>query len=149
MWKVGHAYAKTIMREIGAEFGGEVSGHYYFKHHDAYFDSGNLTVLILLKVLSDGGFSLKEALKETNNYHISGEINSKVKDPDAKISEIKKLYEDNGEVVEIDGLSVISDKWWFNIRKSNTEPLLRLNCESDTKANLETLRDKLLGIIRA
>jgi len=149
MGKVGHAYAKNFMREIGAEFGGEVSGHYYFRYKDAYFDSGNLTALIVLKVLSEKGEKLSEAMAESRNYHISGEINSTVSDPDGIMARIKERYADRGRVVEIDGVSVIGDNWWFNIRKSNTEPLLRLNCEADTREHMERLRDELLAQIRA
>jgi phosphomannomutase len=149
MWKVGHAFAKTKMREIGAEFGGEVSGHYYFRHKDAYFDSGCLTALLLLKTLSDQNQSLAEAMQETKRYFVSGEINSRVADADAVMTKIKAEYASKGRLVEIDGLSIIGDDWWFNIRKSNTEPLLRLNCEAKSKAAMESLRDELLSKIRA
>jgi len=147
--KVGHAYAKNFMREIGAEFAGEVSGHYYFHYKDAYFDSGNLSVLIVLKVLSEKGQSLSQALEETRDYHISGEINSTVSDPDGIMAAIKQSYAGKGRLLEIDGISVIGDGWWFNIRKSNTEPLLRLNCEASTREEMEKLRDSLLARIRA
>ncbi len=148
MGKVGHAFAKLFMKEIGAEFGGEVSGHYYFKYKDAYFDSGNLTTLILLKVLSDYNISLEEAMKETGSYFISGEINSRVSDPDAKIREIVSVFTSKSDkVLEIDGVSFISKDWWANIRKSNTEPLLRLNCEAYTKSKMEEIRDHILSII--
>lgn len=147
--KVGHAYAKNFMREIGAEFAGEVSGHYYFHYKDAYFDSGNLSVLIVLKVLSEKGQSLSQALEETKDYHISGEINSTVSDPDGIMAAIKQSYALKGKLLEIDGISVIGDGWWFNIRKSNTEPLLRLNCEASTREAMEELRDSLLKRIRA
>lgn len=150
MGKVGHAYAKLFMREVGAEFGGEVSGHYYFKYKDAYFDSGSLTTLILLKVLSDYNISLEKALEETGSYHISGEINTKVADPDAKIKEVLDKYKNKVEkVLDIDGVSLIGKDWWANIRKSNTEPLLRLNCEANTKQKMETLRDDILSLIRS
>jgi phosphomannomutase len=148
MWKVGHAFAKTYMRQIDAEFGGEVSGHYYFKHKDAYFDSGNLTALLLLKTLSDQNQSLTDAMLETKKYFISGEINSTVADPDAVMANVKARYQDKGKLVEIDGLSIIGEGWWLNIRKSNTEPLLRLNCEAKTLGEMEKLRDELLGMIR-
>jgi phosphomannomutase len=148
--KVGHAYAKLFMKEIGAEFGGEVSGHYYFKYKDAYFDSGNLTVLVLLKVLSDYNISLEKALEETKSYHISGEINNKVADPDKKMEQIESLYKDKvDEVLKIDGLSLVAKDWWASIRKSNTEPLLRLNCEADSKEKMESIRDELLKIIKS
>ncbi len=149
MWKVGHAYAKNYMREHKAEFGGEVSGHYYYKHEGAYFDSGNLTALLLLKVLTDKGQSLKDALGETANYHISGEVNSTVDDPKGVMVKLKEMYSDKGELVEIDGLSIVAKTWWFNVRISNTEPLIRLNCEADSRANMEKLRDEILGVIRA
>lgn len=150
MGKVGHAYAKLLMKEVGAEFGGEVSGHYYFRYKDAYFDSGNLTTLVLLKVLSDQNISLEKALEETKGYHISGEINSTVADPDAKMNEVMQKYKDKvDKVLTVDGLNFVAKDWWFNIRKSNTEPLLRLNCEAYTKAGMETLRDDILSIIRS
>ena len=148
MWKVGHAYAKTFMREIGATFGGEVSGHYYFRHKDSYFDSGNLTALLLLQTLSDENKSLAEAMEETKNYFISGEINSRVVNADQIMADIQAKYQSKGKLVEIDGLSIIGEGWWFNIRQSNTEPLLRLNCEAKSKAEMEKLRDELLGQIR-
>lgn len=148
MWKVGHAYAKNYMREQRAEFGGEVSGHYYFKHDGAYFDSGNLTALLLLKTLTDKGCSLKQALSETADYHISGEVNSTVRDADAVLARIEEVYGSRGQVVKIDGVSVIADSWWLNVRKSNTEPLVRLNCEAQSRAALEALRDDALEVIR-
>jgi len=149
MWKVGHAYAKNYMREHNAEFGGEVSGHYYFKHAGAYFDSGNLTSLLLLKVLTDKQASLKQALKESANYFISGEVNSTVRDPDAVLRTLEAGYGSKGKLVKIDGLSIFADDWWFNVRKSNTEPLIRLNCEAKSQAAMEALRDEILGVIRA
>lgn len=149
MWKVGHAYAKNFMREHQADFGGEVSGHYYFKHAGAYFDSGNLTALLLLKTLSDKGASLKKAMEETKDYHISGEINSKVDDPDAVLKRIADELGPRGdEVLKIDGVSVIADSWWLNVRKSNTEPLVRLNCEAESRQAMEKLRDETLALIR-
>ena len=149
MGKVGHAYAKIFMREIGAEFGGEVSGHYYYKYQDAYFDSGNLTALLLLKVLSEKKEKLSQALAETGKYHISGEINSTVRDQDAAVQRVLDRFKDRGRVVTIDGISVIGPAWWLNVRKSNTEPLVRLNCEADTRENMEKLRDEALALIRA
>ncbi len=149
MWKVGHAFAKNYMREHRAEFGGEVSGHYYFRHGTAFFDSGNLTALLLLKTLTDKRMSLAEALAETAPYPISGEINSTVADPDAILAALEAHYGPRGQVLHIDGLSVVGATWWFNVRKSNTEPLLRLNCEADSQAAMEALRDELLAFIRA
>jgi phosphomannomutase len=148
MGRVGHAYAKNFMKEIGADFGGEVSGHYYFKYKDAYFDSGNLTALLLLKVLSDRKEKLSVAMAETNNYHISGEINSTVSDPEAAMKRIRERYKNRGRMVTIDGISIIGDTWWFNVRRSNTEPLVRLNCESESGEKMERLRDEVLAVIR-
>ena len=87
-------------------------------------------------------------MEAKNHYFISGEINSTVKDADAVIREIEEKYGPKGKVETIDGMSVIGDTWWLNMRKSNTEPLLRLNCEADTQENMEKLRDDLLAIIR-
>ena len=150
MGKVGHAYAKLLMKEIGAEFGGEVSGHYYFRYKNAYFDSGNLTTLVLLKVLSDYNISLEKAMEETKGYCISGEINSTVTDPDAKMEEIIERYKGKvDKILDVDGISLINKDWWANIRKSNTEPLLRLNCEAYNTKDMEKHRDELLSIIRS
>jgi phosphomannomutase len=149
MGKVGHAYAKIFMREIGAEFGGELSGHYYYRYQDAFFDSGNLTCLLLLQALSEKKEKLSQALAETREYHISGEINSTVKDQDAAVKRVLEQFRGKGRVVEIDGVSVIGPTWWLNVRKSNTEPLVRLNCEADTRENMEKLRDEALALIRA
>lgn len=147
--KVGHAYAKLFMKEINADFGGEVSGHYYYKYKDAYFDSGNLTLLFMLKVLSDTKMSLEEAMKETKNYFISGEINNKVENKDAKLEEIKNIFFGKAEILEIDGLSIIQKDFWANIRKSNTEPFLRLNCEAFSKEKMIEIRDYFLKLINS
>ena len=146
--KVGHAYAKNLMREHQAAFGGEVSGHYYFKHRGAYFDSGNLTSLLLLQTLTEMKASLKEAMVETKDYHVSGEINSRVQDADEVLDRIEKMFGPRGELLKIDGVSVVGDRWWLNVRKSNTEPLVRLNCEGPTKEAMEQLRDEVLAVIR-
>jgi len=113
-----------------------------------YADNSSLPVFLTAEIISESGLSLSELLAERNQYFISGEINSPVEDPEAVIAEIKAKYGPQGEVVEIDGMSVIADTWWLNMRKSNTEPLLRLNCEADSQENLEKLRDDLLAIIR-
>ena len=127
--RVGHAFFKTRMRETGAAFGGEVSGHYYFR--DFYCaDSGTLPALLILELLSIEGKRLAELLAPLReSYFISGEINSEVADQQAKMDEIAERYAD-GEMTELDGVSVDYDDWHFNVRPSNTEPLLRLNLES-------------------
>jgi phosphomannomutase len=147
--RVGHAFFKTRMRETGAAFGGEVSGHYYFR--DFYgADSGTLPALLLLELLSVEGKKLSELLAPLRSrYFISGEINSEVADQDAKMDEIRSQYSD-GEVTELDGVSIDYDAWHFNVRPSNTEPLLRLNLESlVSRAHMEQKRDEVLELIRA
>lgn len=151
MWKVGHAFMKSKMKETpGAIMGGEVSGHFYFKFNEEFYaDNSSYPVFLTAAMISEENQSLSEIMAERNNFFISGEINSEVHDQDAVIEAIRKEYTGKGEFAEIDGFSVIGDTWWFNLRKSNTEPLLRLNCEADSQANMEALRDKLLSMIRA
>ena len=147
--RVGHAFFKTRMRDEGAAFGGEVSGHYYFR--DFYCaDSGTLPALLILELLSKRGATLAELLDPLRaGYFISGEINSEVADQAAKVAEIKERYSD-GEITELDGVSVDYEDWHFNVRPSNTEPLLRLNLESlRTREHMEEKRDEVLGLIRA
>ncbi|MFN8672272.1 MAG: phosphomannomutase/phosphoglucomutase [Candidatus Sericytochromatia bacterium] len=148
MWKVGHALSKPKMKELKAIFGGEVSGHFYFLFDDYHADNSYLPVFILAEMLSKHNKTLSELMVEKNNYFISGEINSTVENPDGIIQEIEDKYSPLGKIIDIDGLSIVADDWWLNIRKSNTEPLLRLNCEAKTKEGMEKLRDDLLSIIR-
>jgi phosphomannomutase len=147
--RVGHAFFKARMREEGAVFGGEVSGHYYFR--DFWnADSGTIPALLMLELLSVDGRSLGELMAEfRSRYFISGEINSEVADPAAKIAEITERYSD-GEQATLDGISVDYPEWHFNVRPSNTEPLLRLNLESlVSREDMEAKRDEVLGLIRA
>jgi phosphomannomutase len=147
--RVGHAFFKARMREEGAAFGGEVSGHYYFR--DFWnADSGTIPALLVLELLSNDGRSLRELMEEfRSRYFISGEINSEVADPAAKLEEIAECYAD-GEITRLDGVSVDYPDWHFNVRPSNTEPLLRLNLESlVSREDMERRRDELLGSIRA
>jgi phosphomannomutase len=147
--RVGHAFFKTRMRDSGAAFGGEVSGHYYFR--DFYCaDSGTIPALLLLELLSVEGRKLSELLAPLRErYFISGEINSEVADQDAKMRELAESYSD-GEVDWLDGVSVDYDDWHFNVRPSNTEPLLRLNLESVvSEAHMEQRRDEVLALIRS
>ncbi len=148
MNRVGHAFFKTRMRDEGAAFGGEVSGHYYFR--DFYCaDSGTLPALMILELLSKAGRSLSELLRPFHErYFISGEINSEVADPAAKMDELAARYAD-GRQQRLDGVSVDYDDWHFNVRPSNTEPLLRLCLESlVSPADMERRRDEVLAIIR-
>ena len=147
--RVGHAFFKTRMRAEGAAFGGEVSGHYYFR--DFYCaDSGTLPALLILELLSVKGKRLSELLAPyRDNYFISGEINSEVHDQDAKMKEIAEGYSD-GQVDWLDGVSIDYDDWHFNVRASNTEQFLRLNLESlVSREDMEARRDEVLGIIRS
>jgi phosphomannomutase len=149
MNRVGHAYFKLRMRDEGGVFGGEVSGHYYFK--DFYnADSGTVPALLILELLSKRGKRLSELLEPLKaNYFISGEINSEVADTDAKMAELEERYGD-GRVSKLDGISVDYDDWHFNVRPSNTEPLLRLNLESVvSEADMERRRDEVLSVIRS
>jgi phosphomannomutase len=147
--RVGHAFFKTRMRDEGGEFGGEVSGHYYFK---AFYnaDSGTIPALLILELLSKRQTTLAELLRELRGgYFISGEINSTVDDQRAKLEEIKARYAD-AEVSELDGISIDYPDWHFNVRPSNTEPLLRLNLESlVSQEDMERRRDEVLALIRS
>jgi phosphomannomutase len=147
--RVGHAFFKTRMRELGAAFGGEVSGHYYF--HDFYCaDSGTIPALLILELLSVEGKKMSELLEPLRSkYFISGEINSEVDDQAAKMNELKERYWD-ARVSDLDGISIDYDDWHFNVRPSNTEPLLRLNLESlVSREHMEEKRDEVLELIRA
>ena len=145
---MGHAFFKTRMRETGAAFGGEVSGHYYFR--DFYCaDSGTIPALLILELLSVEGKRMGELLEPLRSrYFLSGEINSEDEDQEAKMEELVERYAD-GEVSRLDGISVDYDDWHFNVRPSNTEPLLRLNLESVvSQEHMEEKRDEVLGVIR-
>jgi phosphomannomutase len=147
--RVGHAFFKTRMRDTGAAFGGEVSGHYYFR--DFYCaDSGAIPALLILELLSVEGAKMSALLEPLRSkYFISGEINSEVTDQESKMEELVERYSD-GKVGRLDGISVDYDDWHFNVRPSNTEPLLRLNLESlVSREHLAAKRDELLALIRA
>ncbi len=149
MNRVGHAFFKRRMRDEGGEFGGEVSGHYYFKSfYNA--DSGTIPALLILERLSKDGAKLSELLEPFHSaYFISGEINTEVADAEAKMRELEERYGD-GEVSHLDGVSVDYEDWHFNVRASNTEPLLRLNLESVvSREDMERRRDEVLAVIRA
>jgi phosphomannomutase len=147
-FRVGHAFIKRRMREVDAVFAGEVSGHYYFREF-SYADSGLIPALLILELLAERGRPLSELVADYRaRYHISGEINSTVPDAPAALQRLRDRYAD-GRQREIDGLSVDYDDWHFNVRPSNTEPLLRLNLESlVSEADMERRRDEVLAIIR-
>ena len=147
--RVGHAFIKQRMAQEDAVFAGEVTGHYYFKDF-FYADSGIVPSLIILEMLSKKQSSLSDLLKPLEaKYFISGEINTRIAgEPKAKMDELAEIFKD-GQVEWLDGVSVTYDDWHFNVRPSNTEPLLRLNLEAKSKALMEEKRDQVLGIIRA
>ncbi|MGQ9876065.1 MAG: phosphomannomutase/phosphoglucomutase [Chloroflexus sp.] len=147
--RVGHAFIKRRMANEDAIFAGEVSGHYYFKAF-AFADSGIIPSLYLLEMLSKRGVKMSELLARLESrYFISGEINSRVSDVAAKLNEIAERYSD-GNIERIDGVSVSYDTWHFNVRGSNTEPLIRLNLESiASREEMEAKRDEVLAVIRS
>ena len=147
--RVGHSYIKKLMAETGAVFGGEHSGHFYFKDFWRA-DSGMLAALHAIAALGEVKAPLSKLLKPYSRYLSSGEINSQVADAQISMTEIEaKFGESAGNGVDhLDGLTVNGDTWWFNVRASNTEPLLRLNVEAKTQARMEKIRDEVLATIR-
>jgi phosphomannomutase len=149
--RVGHAFFKRRMREENAIFGGEVTGHYYFRDN-FYADNGFIPALLMLELMSKKGQTLAQLLEPLRKkYFISGEINTKVGDMkvvEAKIAGLAAKYAD-GRQSTMDGISVEYNDWHFNVRPSNTEPLLRLNLEGLTQAIMERRRDEVLAFIRS
>jgi phosphomannomutase len=147
--RVGHSFIKAKMAERNAIFGGEHSGHFYFRDF-WYADSGMLTALHTLAALGSGDQTLSELLSEYSRYAQSGEINSEVADQAAATAKVKGIYAKRPGVTfdELDGLTVMGGSWWFNLRPSNTEPLLRLNVEAGNEEEMSALRDEVLGIVR-
>ncbi len=146
--RVGHSFIKAEMAETGAIFGGEHSGHFYFR--DFWFaDSGMLAGLHVLAALGSQDGPLSSLLSEYARYHASGEINSEVSDQRAATERVRAAFADRDGVTtdELDGLTVDSGTWWFNLRPSNTEPLLRLNVEAPDEATLTDIRDQVLRIV--
>ncbi|HZO58928.1 MAG TPA: phosphomannomutase/phosphoglucomutase [Solirubrobacterales bacterium] len=146
--RVGHAFFKARMREENAAFGGEVSGHYYFRDFWCA-DSGVIPALLVLELLSVRGKTMSELLTPfRDKYFISGEINSTVDDPEGRIKQIAERYSD-GEITWLDGVSVDCGSWHFNVRPSNTEPLLRLNLEAFSQEEMEAHTEEVLALIRS
>jgi phosphomannomutase len=147
--RVGHSFIKQTMAETDAMFGGEHSGHYYFR--DFWFaDSGMLAAMHVLAALGGQDRPLSELLGEFTRYSASGEINSKVDDQEATAAQVRAAFEGRPGVTvdELDGLTVGHDDWWFNLRPSNTEPLLRLNAEAVDDETMAAVRDEVLEIVR-
>lgn len=147
MSRVGHAFIKQQMREADAVFAGELSGHYYFKEN-YYAESSSLAVLMIANMVSASDKPLSGLIRPLRRYHASGEINSTVVDADATLEKIKDSFAE-GRLIELDGVTVEFDDWWFNVRASNTEPLVRLNLEAKTEALMRTKRDEVLAMIRS
>jgi phosphomannomutase len=146
--RVGHAFIKQRMRQDDAVFGGEVSGHYYFRGF-SQADSGVVPFLLMLELVSRKGQKLSEILKPyRERYFITGELNTPVPDVATKLEELQERFASEGEVSHLDGISVDADDWHFNVRPSNTEPLLRLNLEARSEKLMEQKRDEVLGVIR-
>jgi phosphomannomutase len=147
--RVGHSYIKKLMADTGAVFGGEHSGHFYFKDFWRA-DSGMLAALHAIAALREVSAPLSKILKPYCRYVASGEINSEVIDAQSSMNEIAEKFGESAgnEVDHLDGLTVNGDTWWFNVRASNTEPLLRLNVEAKTEARMEKIRDEVLATIR-
>lgn len=148
--RVGHSYIKALMAETGAIFGGEHSGHFYFKDFWRA-DSGALAALHALAALGESEQTISQLLLPFKRYVASGEINSRVADAAVVIRAVQEKFAAQSEfqIDELDGLTASTSTWWFNLRASNTEPLLRLNVEADTAANMAAHRDELLALINA
>jgi phosphomannomutase len=147
--RVGHAFIKHRMREEGAAFGGEVSGHYYFREF-SQADSGVVPFLLMLELVSKKDTKLSEILAAfRERYFITGELNTPVADVPLKLEELKERFGREGEVSDLDGISVDAKDWHMNVRPSNTEPLLRLNLEARSSRLMEEKRDEVLAAIRS
>jgi phosphomannomutase len=148
--RVGHSYIKATMAETDAIFGGEHSGHFYFRDFWRA-DSGMLAALHTMAALSQTDRTLSQVLDDYERYRLSGEINSVVDDPAATVAAVETAYAGTPGVTfdHLDGLTVTTDDWWFNLRPSNTEPLLRLNVEGPDDATMTRVRDDVLALIRS
>jgi phosphomannomutase len=146
--RVGHAFIKHRMRQEDAAFGGEVSGHYYFRNF-SQADSGVVPFLLMLELVSKRDQKLSEILAEYRaRYFITGELNTPVSDVEAKLRDLEERFGKEGNVSRLDGVSIDADDWHMNVRPSNTEPLLRLNLEARTPELMERKRDEVLEVIR-
>jgi len=146
--RVGHSYIKAIMKDTGALFAGEHSGHYYFRDNFRA-DSGLIAAVLMLSALSDQGGTLSELVAPYDRYAQSGERNTTVGDQGAAMQRVAEAFTQRGEADWTDGLTVEGDGWWFNVRPSNTEPLLRLNVEARDTDAMERIRDEVLATIRS
>ena len=145
MCRVGHSYIKGQMRKDNAIFAGEVSGHLYFREN-TYAESSIIASLAIMKLMSKTGKKLSELIAPLRKYYQSGEINFQVKDKDAKMEELEKIFYD-GKTSHLDGIRIDFDDFWFNARASNTEPVLRLNLEAKTEAKMLDMKNRISKII--
>lgn len=147
--RVGHSYIKELMRQEDAVFGGEHSGHFYFRDL-WYADSGMLALLTVLELVSEAGKPLSQVIAPLDSRVRSGEINSEVADPASVAARIEAHYRaDGAEIDHLDGMTVSFPDWWFNLRSSNTQPLMRLNVEADTRATLDAKTAEVLAMVRS
>ena len=144
--KVGHSYLKQKMRETGAVFGGETSGHFYFAKNQ-FMDNGMIPALLMLELVAKADKPLSKIIADLGEFYVSGEINSKVVDTKLVLDKLKNKFSD-ADINELDGISIAKDDWRFNVRASNTEPLLRLNAEAITQESLDKITNEVLQIIR-
>ena len=150
MCRVGHSFVKAHMRESGAIFAGELSGHFYFRFSPTLVaDDGLAALVALLDVLGRESRALSEVVAPLRRYHASGEISRRVRDPKTLLAAVEAEHRDAPEISHMDGLLVRYADWWFNLRPSNTEPLLRLNVEARSEARMVEERDRLLARMEA
>jgi len=148
MTRVGHAFIKELMREEGALFAGELSGHYYFKNNN-YCDSGEIAAMLVLRILSEEKKPLSKLIAPFQSYFNSGELNYPVDNPFALMNKVENTYESKAnQIYHIDGVSVEFDDWWFNLRPSHTEPVIRLVIEAKTKRMLDLKRKEVERLIK-
>jgi len=143
--RVGHSLIKKQMRDEGAVFAGELSGHYYFQEN-SNAEVSALATMFILNLMNETGKTMSELTKDLKRYYHSGEINFTVKDPALILKKIKEKYSD-GKIIEIDGIRIDFEDWWFNVRSSNTEPVVRLNMEAKTKEMMEEKKDEIIKMI--
>ncbi len=147
--RVGHSLIKEQMIKEDAPFGGESSGHYFYKTKYGTFEAPTILLTKFLHFVSEENKPLSEIIKPLQKYHHSGEINSKVKDPQAKIKQLEQDFSDANNISKLDGITIEYDDFWFNVRASNTEPKIRLNLEAVDKKTMEEKKDQVLKIIRS
>ncbi len=143
--RVGHSFIKSTMRKHDAPFAGELSGHYYFRDH-SFADCGELALVKMINIVSNAEEPLSALVAPLQRYFLSGEVNFRVEDKDAKIKELAEVFAD-AKIDFLDGVTAEYEDWWFNVRKSNTEPMLRLNLEGKTKEAMEKGMSRVLGVL--